>query len=196
MPGEDEQETQSKKNTAQSVIDIRLSQLILTVNIVILISKTVAAVLSGSLSIVSAVIDSVVDLASGTIIWVSLYLIENANPNEYPRGRRRLEPLAIILVAMIMGIANLVMILESISLTVEDKIDPRVDAAAITLMCVTIVVKFTLMLVCHRYRSPSTRLLALDQRNDVITNIVALVCGLIGTHLWKYADPIGAILVW
>jgi divalent metal cation (Fe/Co/Zn/Cd) transporter len=63
-------------------------------------------------------------------------------------------------------------------------------------MVVGIVVKFILMLVCHRYKSPGTRLLAMDQRNDVLTNTVALACGLIGTHYWIYMDPLGAVLVW
>jgi len=41
----------------------------------------------------------------------------------------------------------------------------------------------------------STQALAQDHRNDVISNTAALACGLIAFKLWKYADPIGAILI-
>ena len=37
--------------------------------------------------------------------------------------------------------------------------------------------------------------LAVDQRNDVVTNLVALAGAMVGYYYWKYADPIGAILV-
>lgn len=44
--------------------------------------------------------------------------------------------------------------------------------------------------------TPGSKTLALDQRNDIITGIVALLGATIGDYYWKYADPIGAILVW
>jgi divalent metal cation (Fe/Co/Zn/Cd) transporter len=98
------------------------------------VSKLVAAALSGSLSIMSAVIDSIVDLVSGTVIWLvvcstaagycraTVYLIDNHNPHEYPRGRRRLEPVAVILVSMVMGLSNVVMILQAIEMTVKNDV--------------------------------------------------------------------------
>ena len=32
-----------------------------------------------------------------------------------------------------------------------------------------------------------------DQHNEVATIVIALACALLGTVVWKYADPIGAI---
>jgi divalent metal cation (Fe/Co/Zn/Cd) transporter len=63
-------------------------------------------------------------------------------------------------------------------------------------MAASIVIKFAMMLVCYRYKSPGSRLLAIDARNDVVTAVVALTCGLIGTYYWKYMDPLGAVIVW
>ncbi len=63
-------------------------------------------------------------------------------------------------------------------------------------MSASIVVKFFMMLVCYRYKSAGTRLLAIDARNDVVTAVVALACGLIGTNYWLYMDPLGAVIVW
>lgn len=36
----------------------------------------------------------------------------------------------------------------------------------------------------------------MDQRNDIITSVVALTSAFIGDKYWIYADPIGAICVW
>ncbi len=65
-----------------------------------------------------------------------------------------------------------------------------------TILTVGTIIKFIMMIFCYKYgTSSNSKVLALDQRNDVITNIVALACALIGYHYWLYADPLGAILV-
>jgi len=51
------------------------------------------------------------------------------------------------------------------------------------------------MLICYRNGTPSSRTLAMDQRNDIITSVVAFFGAFLGDHYWKYADPLGAILV-
>ena len=85
----------------------------LWLNVALLIAKVAAAVLSQSLSIVSTVIDSGVDITSGLVIYLTNRAIEKHNPYEYPRGRSKLEPLAVVIVSIIMGAANLVMIIQS-----------------------------------------------------------------------------------
>ncbi len=63
-------------------------------------------------------------------------------------------------------------------------------------MCVGIGLKLILYYFCTRQSTPSSALLAMDQRNDVVTSVVALAGALIGNYYWLYADPIGAVLVW
>ena len=52
-----------------------------------------------------------------------------------------------------------------------------------------------LYLICRARKSQSCQVLAIDQRNDCVTNLVALAGAYIGHRWWKYADPIGAFLV-
>ena len=40
--------------------------------------------------------------------------------------------------------------------------------------------KAILFILCYRINNPTMSALAEDNRNDVISNIVALICGLIG----------------
>jgi divalent metal cation (Fe/Co/Zn/Cd) transporter len=47
---------------------------------VLLAAKMVAAVMSGSISIISSLVDSVVDLASGVIIWATGRAVRTRNP--------------------------------------------------------------------------------------------------------------------
>lgn len=51
------------------------------------------------------------------------------------------------------------------------------------------------MIICIKFSSPSTRVIAQDLRNDCIANTGAIAFAYIGTYYWRYVDPIGAILI-
>ncbi|PIO69059.1 cation efflux family protein [Teladorsagia circumcincta] len=52
-----------------------------------------------------------------------------------------------------------------------------------------------LYIICRARNTSACRILAIDQRNDCFTNIIALAGAYIGHQWWKYADPIGAAIV-
>lgn len=52
-----------------------------------MILKAVAAGLSGSLSVVSSLVDSVMDLISGIIIWATSSAMRRKMPYKYPLGK-------------------------------------------------------------------------------------------------------------
>uniref|UniRef100_A0A914S2C1 Cation efflux protein transmembrane domain-containing protein n=1 Tax=Parascaris equorum TaxID=6256 RepID=A0A914S2C1_PAREQ len=139
--------------------DTWLARITLLLNIGMIIAKTIAAYLSNSISIISSVVDSVMDITSGTVIWICIRLIRKTNRYEYP-------------------------------------IHPIVDLPTIIIMVTGTVLKAILFLVCRRQKTPGSMVLAMDQRNDVLTNIVALAGAYIGNHFWLYADPLGAFFVW
>jgi cation diffusion facilitator family transporter len=183
------------KVARQRRLDEILAKVTLVINVTLLLAKIVASIMSNSLSVMSTVIDSAVDITSGLVIWLTMRAIVNVNPHDYPRGRTKLEPLAVVIVAIIMGVANIVMIIQSVQSIIDDKVHPEVDIATISILVVGTGLKLVLYITCIRQNSVGSMVLAQDQRNDMITNIVALTCALIGTYLWLYADPIGAILV-
>jgi divalent metal cation (Fe/Co/Zn/Cd) transporter len=49
-----------------------------------------------------------------------------------------------------------------------------------SVMVITAVIKSILFFFCYRIKTPTLYALATDHRNDVASNIVALICGLIG----------------
>jgi divalent metal cation (Fe/Co/Zn/Cd) transporter len=69
------------------------------------IAKFYAAIASGSLAVLSSLVDSLLDLTSQGLFWYTDIHMHTPNV-KYPAGRRRLEPIAVIVSATLMGIAG------------------------------------------------------------------------------------------
>lgn len=72
---------------------------------VLAVAKTYAAYCSGSLAVLSSLVDSILDLASQALFWYSDKRMHTKDV-KYPAGRRRLEPVAVIISATLMGMAG------------------------------------------------------------------------------------------
>ncbi|XP_070206734.1 uncharacterized protein [Littorina saxatilis] len=186
---------------------MRYSQVTFLINFLLMAAKVVASVLSGSLSIISSLIDSVVDLLSGIIMWWAARTIQKRHP-DYPQGRTKLEPVSIVILSVIMAVASIEFARESVTKIIELVDDPTalptVEIPVFVITGSTVVVKFILWLVCRRVNSNIVQALALDHRNDVMSNVVAIICGYLGSkefqakyglHGFIYVDPGGAILI-
>ncbi|KAK6746622.1 hypothetical protein RB195_000101 [Necator americanus] len=172
-----------------------LARILLMLNICLLFANLFASIMSGSLSIVSTFVDSFMDITTSLILGVCLWLIKNTNYYKYPRGRSRLELLGVILCSVIMGIANMFLIMQSVTAILTGKIDPEVDILVLAIMLGGSSIKIILMVICYKRGTASSKVLAMDMRNDIGTSLVAVVCATIGDRYWSYADPVGAILV-
>lgn len=70
------------------------------------------------------------------------------------------------------------------------QMDPKFDISTIVVLCFGTAMKLVLFLICRVRASTASQCLAIDHRNDCITNMVALAGALVGSKWWKYADPI------
>jgi len=61
----------------------------------LLCGKAVAAGLSGSLSVITSVIDSAVDIMSGILLWWSSRAVRKRNPYCYPQGNAAAQSLVL-----------------------------------------------------------------------------------------------------
>lgn len=203
-------EASSVTETVECDKERALENLSFACNFVLLIGKIAATIMSESLSILSSMVDSLVDNTTNIVITVSSWAIRNRDPFHYPRGRTRLEPLALMIISVIMGIASLQVIVKTVESLIEGKIEPKIfltdtngtvtnelDWRVAGVMLGTIVVKFCLCVMCYSLarNSPTARVLAQDHRNDCLSNTVAIACGLLGQKYWPYVDPIGAIVI-
>lgn len=74
-------------------------------------------------------------------------------------------------------------------------IDPDANLPTVLILVSGAAIKVGIGIICYRHGTPNAKILALDQRNDIITSMVALGGAWIGDNYWLYADPVGAILV-
>jgi cation diffusion facilitator family transporter len=173
-------------------------------NVALLAVKVVAAVLSGSLAVIASVVDSALDLLSGSIIFVAAHMARAKDPRGlYPVGKARLEPLSIIIFATVMGMAALQLLREGAQALVAGLAGApptiEVDATVWAILGTVVTVKFALMLFCLRVApySASVEALYMDHRNDVATNSATIVVLLIVTSYqaaW-WLDSVTAIVL-
>ncbi|CAF4158299.1 unnamed protein product, partial [Adineta steineri] len=196
VPKSDEEEgneTDSPNHESRSVKVLTMVSLI--ANLILLILKIIAFVISRSLSVLSSVVDSAVDLLTSLILIWTHRKIKKRDSYKYPGGRTRLEPVAIVILSVIMCSASVEVIYES-GTTLHEDIEyfthknssktstytlPHIDMTLLPIvsMAITIVTKAILFIFCIRVKNPSIYALAEDHRNDVASNIAALACGLV-----------------
>lgn len=191
---EDEVKRELRKEIVSRSDDI-LAKLSLIANICLLAAKSVAAALSGSLVVIGTVVDSATDITAGLVIYLTNRAIVKRDMYKYPRGRTRLQPIALVIISVIMGACSVQVMSKSLESIITGKLDIDVELPTIIIMISTIVTKFCLMVACYMYRSPACSVLAQDHRNDVISNSVALICAYLANRFWKYLDPVAAIVV-
>ncbi|KAL5015139.1 hypothetical protein ScPMuIL_009409 [Solemya velum] len=210
---EDENEAAENANSSlrnQKMV-LRLSKISFYANLALMVGKSVAVGLSASIAIISSLVDSVVDLVSGIIIWWSTSMMKKRNLYDYPTGRSRLEPIAIVILSVIMSLASFQLMIESVQKIVgfsvgSDTSPPIIELPTILLIIGTVLTKVVLFVICRYWggNSSSVRALVEDHRNDILSNAVAIVCGYLGsedfikkTGEWNvvYIDAIGAILI-
>lgn len=170
-------------------------------NIILLGAKIVAVFFSSSLSLIASLVDSALDLLCTLIIWTTNRLVSwklSSLQKRFPIGRRRLEPLGILVFSVIMVISFLQILRESFEKLLpnqEHKVTP-LPPAAIAAQAGTIVLKGIIWIGCARVKTKQVQALCQDCKTDVYFNTLSLLFPLIGekTNTW-WLDPVGAGLL-
>lgn len=117
---------------------------------------------------------------------------------KFPVGRRRLEPLGILVFSIIMVISFLQILQESVKKLLPSGSHDvaTLPPAAIFSMVATIVVKGTIWIGCARVKTTQVQALAQDCKTDVYFNTLSLLFPLIGNKVgvW-WLDPVGATIL-
>ncbi|XP_009337553.2 metal tolerance protein 11 [Pyrus x bretschneideri] len=194
IPGmsKEEQEKLAKSET----FAIRISNI---GNMVLFAAKVYASVRSGSLAIIASTLDSLLDLLSGFILWFTASSMQTHSPYQYPIGKKRMQPLGILVFASVMATLGLQIILESMRTLVsgEDEFSLTKDQErwVVGIMLSVTLVKFLLMLYCRSFKNEIVKAYAQDHFFDVITNIIGLVAVLLANYFDDWMDPGGAIIL-
>ncbi|KAG0450275.1 hypothetical protein HPP92_026993 [Vanilla planifolia] len=175
---------------------IRLSNV---ANMVLFIAKVYASVRSGSLAIIASTLDSLLDLLSGFILWFTAFSMQTPNPYKYPIGKRRMQPLGILVFASVMATLGLQIILESVRSLISDanefNLTKDQERWVVDIMLSVTIVKLCLVVYCRSFTNEIVKAYAQDHFFDVVTNIIGLVAALLANYTKGWIDPVGAILL-
>ena len=193
---EEEQEKRRKANRrAKWAININV-----IANIILLAGKVVAALSSGSLSLIASLVDSALDLLCTIIVWSTNKLVAwrlNTLQKKFPVGRKRLEPLGILVFSIIMVISFLQILQESVEKIIPlHGVAEELPLVAVIALLATIVVKGIIWFGCIPIKTTQVQALAQDCKTDVIFNTLSLLFPFIGAkaNIW-WLDPVGAGLL-
>lgn len=181
-------------------------------NVAITLAKLIAYIETQSLSVLAALLDSVLDVVSQIVLnYTEKHSSMQRSSALYPAGASRLEPIGVLTCAALMGMASFEVVKESVFALV----DPNQHAvtphfSSVYSMGTIVVVKLGLLWLCnvgaykqqmgfskHAAFDPTLEALAQDHWNDALSNMVAALALLAAVHspsLW-YLDPVGAILI-
>ncbi|KAF2404674.1 hypothetical protein EJ06DRAFT_553517 [Trichodelitschia bisporula] len=166
-------------------------------NAILLVLKVMVAVLTSSVSVLASMVDAALDFLSTAIVWVTTRLISQRDDHGYPAGRRRLEPIGVLVFSVIMITSFFQVALEGLSrLTKGEGEIVNLTPAAIAIMAATVVIKGGCWLWCRLINNSSVQALAQDAATDVVFNTFSIIFPLVGYYarIW-WLDSLGGILL-
>ncbi|KAK5076226.1 hypothetical protein LTR64_006296 [Lithohypha guttulata] len=196
LPQDVQEKRRKDKKTARRAINVNV-----LANIILLIAKGFAALSSSSLSLIASLLDSALDLLCTAIVWTTNRLVSwrlDSLKKTFPVGRRRLEPVGILVFSVIMIISFAQILQESVQrlLPKGDHSIATLPAVAIAAMAGTVGLKGIIGLFCVKIKTTQVQALVQDCKTDVYFNTLSLLFPLIGkaAGVW-WLDPAGAAIL-
>ena len=169
----------------------------LAANAILLAGKIAVIVLTSSLSVLASLVDAALDFLSTAIVWTTTKLIAHQDQYAYPVGRRRLEPIGVLVFSVIMITSFFQVFLECFNrLTGPDHSIVQLGLPAIVIMALTVFIKLACWFWCRLIKNSSVQALAQDAMTDVVFNIFSIIFPLVGYYasLW-WLDATGGLLL-
>ncbi|KAH7417214.1 hypothetical protein BKA64DRAFT_293114 [Cadophora sp. MPI-SDFR-AT-0126] len=192
IPGMEDDSVESGDKIVQIAIYVNL-----TANAILLAGKIAVIVLTSSLSVLASLVDAALDFLSTAIVWTTTRMIESQDQYQYPVGRRRLEPIGVLVFSVIMVTSFFQVGLECVSrLHSGDHSIIQLTLPSIIIMSSTVLIKFLCWLYCRLIKNSSVQALAQDAMTDVVFNIFSIIFPLVGFYakLW-WMDALGGLVL-
>ena len=190
--GDDDDDAESGSRVVTVAIYLNLAA-----NAILLAGKIAVMVLTSSLSVLASLVDAALDFLSTAIVWTTTKLISQKDQYKYPIGRRRLEPIGVLVFSVVMITSFFQVSLECFNrLTGPDHSIVQLGIPAIVIMASTVFIKFGCWFWCRLIKNSSVQALAQDAMTDVVFNIFSIIFPLVGyyAHLW-WLDPLGGLVL-
>ncbi|KAI5866449.1 hypothetical protein GGS23DRAFT_550742 [Durotheca rogersii] len=166
-------------------------------NLFLLLGKIAVVISMSSMSVLASLVDAVLDFLSTVIVWTTTWLISRQDQYKYPVGRRRLEPLGVLVFSVIMITSFVQVGLESIQRLASPKHELiEVGVPALSIMLGTVLIKGLCWLWCRLVKNSSVQALASDAMTDVIFNTGSILFPIVGFYakIW-WLDALGGLVL-
>jgi hypothetical protein len=178
IPGMEDDSVESGDRIVQIAIYVNFAA-----NAVLLAGKIAVIVLTSSLSVLASLVDAALDFLSTAIVWTTTRMIARRDQYQYPVGRRRLEPIGVLVFSVVMITSFFQVALQCLSrLNSMDHSIIELGLPAIIIMSSTVAIKAACWFWCRLVKNSSVQALAQDAMTDVIFNIFSIIFPL-GTSL-------------
>ncbi|KAK8199429.1 hypothetical protein HDK77DRAFT_431847 [Phyllosticta capitalensis] len=187
-----EEETDSQHSIVKIAIYVNL-----LANTILLIMKIIVTVMTSSVSVLASLVDAALDFLSTAIVWVTTWLISRPDFYSYPIGRRKLEPIGVLVFSVIMVTSFVQVMLEGFQkLSGPDHNIVELTIPALAIMACTVLVKGLCWVWCRLIKNSSVQALAQDAMTDVVFNFFSIIFPLVGFYakVW-WMDPLGGVLL-
>ncbi|MEF8853150.1 MAG: cation diffusion facilitator family transporter [Haloarculaceae archaeon] len=177
----------------------RVGLLLLGANVALVALKGGAWLVTGSLAVQGEALNSLADSAYSLVTVAGLYLTTRPPDFEHPHGHERIEPFVGLFVALGIFAAGAAILYQSGMALLSGTVAVTRGPTAAAVLVVAAAAKFALyryvLAAGDRHNSPALTATALDNRNDILTAVAALV-GVAGAAAgYPVLDPLAAVVV-
>ena len=136
-------------------------------NAILLVGKLIVILQSGSLSVLASLVDAALDFLSTAIVFVTTKLTSQEDHLKYPIGRRRLEPIGVLVFSVIMITSFVQVGLQCIQRLASDNHEIiELGLPSLIIMIGTVVIKGLCWFWCRLIKNSSVQALAQDAITD------------------------------
>jgi cation diffusion facilitator family transporter len=154
---------------------VKVAQLSIISNTLLIILKLAAGILSGSVSIISEAIHSSMDLIASVIAFFSVKVSDNPPDSRHPYGHGKVENISGVIEALLIFAAAIWIIFEAVKKLFGEKIELDSIALGSLVMIVSAIVNIfvsrRLYKVAHETNSVALEADALHLKTDVFTSL-------------------------
>jgi cation diffusion facilitator family transporter len=172
---------------------------VLGANVLLAVLKAVVYLETGSLALGSEAVNSLADSAYSLVIVGGLYLTTRPPDFEHPHGHERIEPFVSLFVALGIFAAGGFVLWRSATTLLSGTVSVSRGPAAVVVLAAAAAIKFALYRYClsvgRAHHSPALVATAVDNRNDILTALAAML-GVAGAAAgYPVLDPLAAAIV-
>lgn len=170
-------------------------------NFALAVLQLYAAISSLSLSLFATAIDAVFDPFANLLLNVLHKKALRADEKKWPMGGSRFESIGNIVYGGLMGMVNLILVVESIrSVATHSSNDgdtTKLHIPSLVAVGAAFLTKLALFIYCFSIRRQSSQVQVLfeDHRNDLFVNGFGIFTSAAGAKIAWWLDPMGAMII-